>query len=290
MTALVIGASGLVGAHVLAALRRDGQIAHGTYARCATADLYPVDIGNPAAVRAIIDRLRPEVVDITAALANVDRCETNADESLAVNVAPLRHLADIGVRAVFFSTDYVFAGDCGPYAESDAPAPASVYGRHKLLAEQALPADALIIRTTVVYGSEAQQKNFVYRLLETVGAGRSLNVPVDQIGTPTYAPNLAAAAVTLVHRGARGVYHVAGPARASRYEFALEAARVFGLDSRLIRPVETRLLGQPARRPLSAGLVSHKAQALLPFPLIGFQEGLRAMRDQLAAARAGTPV
>jgi dTDP-4-dehydrorhamnose reductase len=269
----------------LVALRRSGHDAYGTYQRYAIPGLLPVDIRSRAAVGALVERLRPQVVLLPAALTHVDRCETHPEESIAVNVAPARCLAETGLRLVFFSSDYVFAGDAGPYRETDVAAPANVYGRHKLLAEEALPTDALIARTTVVYGVEAQQKNFVYRLLSTLGAGNTLDVPIDQIGSPTYAPNLADAAVHLIDAGARGIYHIAGPDRVDRYEFARAAARVFGLDEGLLRPVETRDLGQPARRPLDAGLVSDKAQALLPFPLIGYEEGLRRMRETLASTR-----
>jgi dTDP-4-dehydrorhamnose reductase len=275
MTMLVIGASGLVGGALLQALAEAGEEAVGTAFGHPRAGLLPLDLRDARAVRDCIARSGARVVYLPASLTHVDYCETHPDESYAVNVAGVRLVAECGIRIVYFSSDYVFAGDRGPYAESDPVKPISVYGRHKVLAEQSLPPGALIIRTTVVYGWEVQEKNFVYRLIATLRDGKTLRAPADQIGSPTFAPNLARAAVALERRGATGVYHVAGPERASRHAFAVEAARVFGLDPSLVEPVSTEALAQPAARPLDAGMVCDKAQANLPFPLIGYREGLR---------------
>jgi dTDP-4-dehydrorhamnose reductase len=203
---------------------------------------------------------------------------------LATNVTGVRHLVaaagSLGARIVYFSSDYVFTGDAGPYSETDPVGPLSVYGRHKVLAEGSLPPGSLIVRTTVVYGLEPQAKNFVYRLRGLLAEGREIPVPADQVGNPTYAPNLARAATTLARSGATGIYHVAGRDRVSRYEFALEVARVFSLPGDPIRPVTTAELHQPAPRPLSAGMKLEKAQAELSFPLVGCREGLTLLREE----------
>jgi len=283
MKALVIGASGLVGSHLLAALKEAGDPATGTYHAMAAPGLGPLDVRDAAAVTACFAADRPEVVYLPASLTHVDFCETHERESHAVNVGGvlnvIRAAAAAGARIVYFSSDYVFAGDAGPYREGDPVSPLGVYARHKVEAERALPESALIVRTTVVYGYEAQRKNFVYRLRRVLSEGGEIKVPSDQVNSPTYAPNLAQASVALASTGKRGIYNVAGPVRANRYEFALEAARVFGLDPTRIRPVSTAELGQDARRPLDAGLVPDKAQHELAFPLIDYRAGLRALRD-----------
>jgi dTDP-4-dehydrorhamnose reductase len=281
MTALVIGASGLVGGALLEALAEAGRDAIGTYAGHGRAGLRPLDIRDATAVHALIEDVGADVIYVPASLTNVDFCETHPEESYAINVAGVCHVVATGRRVVYFSSDYVFAGDKGPYREGDPVQPLCVYGEHKLAAERALPPDALILRTTVVYGPEWQGKNFIYRLRSTLRDGHRLRVPHDQIGSPTYAPNLARAAVALERAGCTGVYHVAGPARVSRYELALAAAEVFGLDRRLIDPIATPELRQAARRPLDAGMVSDKAAAELSFPLVGYREGLRLLRDVL---------
>jgi dTDP-4-dehydrorhamnose reductase len=290
MTALVIGASGLVGGALVEALTEAGEPVVGTSCAHPRQGLQGLDLRDAVAVRRCVEQTAASVLYVPASLTNVDYCELHPEESFAINVAGVRHLAACGVRLVYFSSDYVFAGDRGPYRESDPVGPLCVYGRHKVLAEEAVGAGALIIRTTVVYGAEVQGKNFVYRLRSVLGEHKPLNVPTDQIGSPTYAPNLARAAVALERRGARGVYHVAGPQRVSRYEFAREAAAVFGLDASLIRPVTTPELGQAAPRPLDAGMICDKAQAELAFPLVAYGEGLRLLRAELHGGDGDRPV
>jgi len=291
MTAVVIGASGLVGGALMRALAAAGQDVVGTAWTHPQPGLHVLDVRDAAAVRRCIEQHGAQVVYVPASLTNVDYCELHPDESRASNVTGVRNIVASGVRVVYFSSDYVFAGDHGPYRETDPVRPICVYGRHKVLAEQSIASDGLIIRTTVVYGSELQRKNFVYRLRSTLSEGRPLRVPVDQIGSPTYAPNLAEAAVALEQRGATGVYHVAGTERASRYEFAGAAAAVLGLDAALIQPVTTAELGQAAPRPLDAGMICDKAQAELRFPLIPYGAGLPLFGAELRreAGTAGGP-
>lgn len=279
MRPLVIGASGLVGSHLMRALVEAGITAVGTYWSHPALGLVQLDARDAEAVRSCLAGSGADTVFLPAALTNVDYCETHPDDSLVFNVNVVSNVASTGARVIYFSSDYVFAGDAGPYRETDSVRPINVYGSHKALAERLLPPGSLIIRTTVVYGQETQRKNFVYRLVQGLTEGETMHVPVDQLGNPTYAPNLARAAVALAQQGAAGIYHVVGPRRASRYEFALEAAHVFGLNPALIEPVTTEQLKQPARRPLNAGMVSERAQACIPFDLIDHVAGLRLFRQ-----------
>ncbi|MBN1484048.1 MAG: NAD(P)-dependent oxidoreductase [Chloroflexia bacterium] len=281
---LVIGASGQVGEHLLRCLQQQGYRVQGTYHRHPLPGGQPLDIRQGAAVLELARRLRPAVIYLPAGWTHVDGCEQDPERSYAVNVQGTAHVVRaanaVGARLVFFSSDYVFDGAAGPYGEMDLPRPLSVYGWHKLLAEHdiALHAEAaLIVRTTVVYGWERQGKNFVQRLLQDLQQGRTLRVPQDQVGSPTYGPNLAAAVLELAGAGAGGLFHVAGPALASRYAFALEAARAFGLDGALIQPVDTAALGQAAARPLQAGLRIDRARSQLRTPLLDYRQGLARM-------------
>jgi len=283
--ALVIGASGLVGAALLRVLRARGADATGTRLSAAVDGLLPLDIRDPTAVRELIAEIQPEAVYCPAARPNVDWCERHPEESREVNVVGIRHVAEAcaeaGARMVHFSSDYIFDGRDGPYAEEDEPNPVNVYGRHKLEAEESvraiLPERHLVVRTTVVYGWERRGKNFVARLLRALGSGERLPAPVDQVGSPTYAPNLAEAVVELVERGVSGTWHVVGPELMSRCDFARLAAEIFGLDRDLIEPVPTRDLNQIARRPLRAGMKVAKAAAVLSTRLLPPAEGLRRM-------------
>ncbi|MBI2940973.1 MAG: SDR family oxidoreductase [Chloroflexi bacterium] len=281
---VVIGASGQVGEHLVQAASAAGLDVLGTYSSHPVPGLRQLDIRNRAETRSLLLASRPSVVYLPAARANVDYCELHPEEGYAVNVLGVRHVVqaanEIGAKLVFFSSDYIFDGRAGPYREGDPPNPICEYGRQKLMAEHCVALHArnyLVVRTTVVYGRERQRKNFIYRLLETLRDGQVLRAPVDQVGSPTYAPNLAQTVVALALADAVGVFHVAGPERASRYEFACEAARAFGLDQDLIRPVATRELGQAAARPLDAGMLVEKATRELTIPLVAYPDGLRAM-------------
>ena len=284
---LVIGASGQVGEHLMRCLQGAGYPAAGTYYPDPRPGLLPLDIRDQRTVAVLLDQIRPEIVYLPAALTNVDYCELHPDESYVTNVLGTCHVAReverIGAKLVFFSSDYVFDGLDGPYAESDPVHPICEYGRQKVLGEHYIALNVsnfLIVRTTVVYGWESQGKNFVYRLLNALKDGQILKVPADQIGNPTYASNLARAVIELSRSDESGVYHIVGPERVSRYEFACEAARVFGLDENLIQPVSTSELQQPALRPLSAGMVVGKITAKQTLFLMGYREGLRGMKSE----------
>jgi dTDP-4-dehydrorhamnose reductase len=190
---------------------------------------------------------------------------------------------------VYFSSEYVFDGHGGPYPEDAAPRPLQVYGHTKLEGERAvLEANprSLVVRTGGVFGPERQGKNFVYQLWRKLRAGERLRVPGDQWGTPTFAPDLAAATVALVAAGHAGVVHVAGPDHCTRVELAQRACAALGLDGALVEPVTTAALAAPAARPLRAGLVCGVLERLgLPRPR-PLDEGLRAMRAALSSASA----
>ncbi len=284
---LIVGASGLVGGALMAEFAGVGEVV-GTFHRFAAEGLHPLDVTDALAVAACVGRRAPRVVLQPASLTNVDFCETHPAEAWRINVEGTRHLAaaaaQVGAVHVFFSSDYVFEGTAGPYSEDDPPNPQSVYGRSKWAAEQVireLNPDHLIVRTTVVYGWEQQGKNFVIRLLRSLDQGQEVRVPRDQVGSPTYAPDLARAVRELVQKSCRGIYNLAGGELVGRYDFALAAARTFGLRSDLIRPVATNDLDQPAPRPLQGGLKVDKALSLLEAPLLGYQEGLETMRKEL---------
>ena len=292
--ALVIGAAGQVGEHLCRTLRKNGQTVIGADLIHAAPDILALDIRNREDVNHIIESKHPDVVYLPASMSNVDYCEQHSRESYQVNVVGvenvLRVVNNLDARLVYFSSDYIFDGEDGPYAE-DAPAnPINEYGRQKLIAEHliALHArDFLIVRTTVVYGWESQGKNFIFRLLRSLQAGDVVRVPVDQIGTPTFAPDLAEATVELAASSLQGVFHLVGAERVSRYEFARHAARAFGLDESLIQPVQTNELNQLARRPLNAGMKTSKARSVLKTPLIGFQAGLAQMATEKKAFLKG---
>lgn len=282
MTALVIGASGLVGGALQRVL---GPLAVGTYLRRRAPGLRHLDASDPRAVAALMDAERPDVVYLPAGEPNVDWCEQHPCEARALNVYPARATLEAArtrrATVVFFSSDYVFDGSHGPYGETDAPRPLSVYGRIKREIEQeVLDAGGTVVRTTTVFGRELPPgKNFAIRVVARLRAGDRVQAPGDQISTPTWSDDLARAAVTLP---AAGIWHVAGPDLVARDEFARRIARAFDLDAGLVDAVSTSSLGQVAARPALGGLRTDKLAAMLGIRLTPLDRALELFREQMS--------
>ena len=124
--------------------------------------------------------------------------------------------------------------------------------------------EALILRTTVVYGPDRNAKNYLYSVVRNLRQGRRMRVPEDQISTPTYNRDFVGATCALVAADACGIYHVCGPELLGRMVFAREIARLLGLNADLLEAVRTAELGQRAPRPLRAGLLTEKLRRRLP--------------------------
>jgi dTDP-4-dehydrorhamnose reductase len=288
MRALVIGASGQVGAALVACLRERGHGVTGTHAHVPQSWTIPLDITDHDATARLIAQSHPEWVFLPAGLTHVDYCEDHRDEAFRINcdapAAAARAAASRGAGVVFYSSEYVFDGEAGPYGEDDPVHPVSVYGGSKLAGEHAVAAAnprTVVVRTTVIYGPEPQGKNFVYQLLKRGRAGEPMRAPADQRSSPTYNVDLAMASVELAERALTGVFNIAGPVVLDRFAFARLACEVFGLDGRRLEPITTAELGQRARRPLNAGLTIDRARARLTARLRSPVEGLRAMREAL---------
>jgi len=302
--AVVIGASGQVGGLLLQRCRNNGWECLGTAFQHGSEGLLTLDIRDAHAVAGCLRDATPDVVFLPAALTFVDYCETHPDECLAINVEGpanvARALLAQGGRLVFYSTDHVFGAREAAYAEDEPAAPLSVYAKSKAAAEERvrtlLPDGHLILRTSWVFGPEKQRKNFVYRAVRTLRVGQELLAPRDQFGQPTYSVDLADTAVAMAERGLRGTFHAVGPAQVTRLQFAQLIARVFGLDGKLIRGVDTpvgRAVSSPhapaagaAPRPLHVALRRDKlVNALGRDPIRNPEAALLEMRDGAAEFR-----
>jgi dTDP-4-dehydrorhamnose reductase len=289
MKALVIGASGQVGFQLMARLKRNGDEAVGTYSEHPVSGFLHLDLRSSPECEQRIREVRPDAVLCAAGMTNVELCETEPALARAINVqGPLacaRAADEVGARFVYFSTEYVFDGRNGPYSEDDPIHPLSVYGRSKAEAEDALRRDhpsALIIRTTVVYGLDPQAKNFVCQLLARAKRGEPMRVPDDQVSSPTYNEDLAAATLRLAEMKASGIFHVTGPDVMDRFAFARVACEVFGLNPGFLSPVKTPDLKQKAARPLKAGLRIEKLISHTGYRPLGARQGLETMKRRLA--------
>lgn len=290
---LVIGASGQVGGALLLELERRSLQCLGTYHthKAPHGNFSRLDLGQVDAVTALIAKTRPLYVYVPASYTNVDGCEEDPERSYAVNVKGVQAIAEAAhknkAKLIYFSSDYVFDGKSGPYDEQEPVSPISVYGKHKVEAEQAAVKEtedgALIVRTTVVFGMEWQQKNFVLRLIRSLSEGKEVAVPDDQIGTPTFNSALAHTAVELALGDQTGIFNVAGEELCSRYQLAQAVAEIFSLNEGLIVPVQTAMLDQKAKRPLKAGLKVDKVREVLGRNalLTGYREALEELLDAI---------
>ncbi len=242
-------------------------------------DLDTLDIRDPEAVSAEVDRLRPDVVVNCAAYTAVDDCETDEESALAVNGTAVGHLAsacnDVDARLVQISTDYVFAGDGRrPYREGDPVAPAAAYGRTKLEGERMarLAGRHLIVRTAWLYGHGGG--NFVEAIRRQIdGGATSLRVVGDQVGSPTYCDDLAAALVDLATCEASGVVHGTNGGAASWHDFAVEIARLLGSEI-TVHPVTTWEFPRPAPRPAYSVLDGSRMETLIGRAMPSWQDAL----------------
>ena len=287
MRALVIGASGQVGSALVTALRARGHDALAA-ARTPSGDTVRLDLLDTVATARLIAESRADWIFCPAGLTHVDYCEDHRDEAMRINrdapALAARAAARHGSGFVYYSSEYVFDGVAGPYAETDPTHAVSVYGESKLAGERVVQdanPRAIVVRPTVVYGPEPQGKNFVYQLLKRARAGERMRVPVDQRSSPTYNVDLASASIELAERALTGVVHVAGAAIVDRFAFARLACEVFELDAGMLDPVTTAELGQRARRPLVAGLTIDRVRGLIDTPLRAPADGLGAMREVL---------
>lgn len=279
MKVLIIGASGQVGGALASLCVRRRVEVYGT-SRRGQGFLY-LDLADPTSVAGAFKAAAPDLVFLCSAMTNVDNCEREPELARRVNAEGPALVAEecrkAGSKLIYLSTEYVFDGTAGPYGEDAPTGPVSVYGRTKLEGERASLAleGALALRTTVVYSHNPASKNFIMQLASNSRSGAKMRVPSDQHSNPTYAPELAAAALDLAGSDASGIYNVVGPDWMNRYEFALKACSAFGFDPVFLEPKLTSELGQAAARPLKAGLKTDKLAAKLGRRLPPVEDSLR---------------
>jgi len=280
---LVIGASGQVGGALVEAIGSEAVV--GTFSNTPVDGFVRFDmqeaVRDPKLVDDLITLCHPEIVLICAGRTWVDGCENDKDLPHAVNSECPRLIAraakKIGAKTVYYSTDYVFKGAVPGkvYSETDQTGPVNVYGISKLEGENAVlqeDANSLVLRTTGVFGPEAQGKNFVYQLCRSVAEGRKMMCASDSYGTPTYNRDLAAMTFGLLKEGKSGIYNCVGNETLDRFSFAVVVAKTFGFDTAYIQKVDSASLyestktklGFAARRGKYLGLKNEKVLACLP--------------------------
>lgn len=295
---LITGANGLLGQELVKLMSRFAEydvLATGKDPAPRFSDAscgyVPLDVTSPQDVRLIFQDFAPDVVVNCAAMTQVDQCELSREECWKVNVDAVEHLAksckSTGARMIQVSTDFIFDGMDGPYAEDARPNPISFYGKSKLAAENATRGAGLdkwgIARTVLVFGTGngLTRSNFARWVIDSLSDGRPIEVVNDQWRTPTYAPDLAAGIERMVRFHKTGLYHISGRELLTVYDFARTIADVCELDASLIRPTDAGHFRQTALRPARTGFIILKAETELGYKPQPLRQAIRALGAKL---------
>ncbi|UII21316.1 SDR family oxidoreductase [Fulvivirga ligni] len=298
MKILITGSNGLLGQKLVKQLTEDTDIeliatARGenrlpadskyTYAQ--------MDISDKGQVLNVIAEHQPEVIINTAAMTNVDQCETDREGCWKLNVDSVEYLIEatekVGAHLVHVSTDFIFDGSYGPLKEDAEPAPVNFYGESKLAAEQLLLDSKItwsIARTVLVYGiaHDMSRSNIILWVKNNLENNKEINVVDDQWRTPTLAEDLAMGCFLIGKNKAQGIYHISGKDMLSPYDIAIETAKFFELDSSLIHRTDGSKFQQTAKRPPKTGFIIDKAKNDLGYNPHSFEEGLAVLKSQLS--------
>ncbi|MHA4845753.1 SDR family oxidoreductase [Flavitalea antarctica] len=297
MKVLVTGANGLLGQHLVAELieKRYSVVAIGRGpARLPFPEsaykYYDIDIATELAVHEVFSAESPEVVIHAAAMTQVDDCEVNQELCERINVQGTSHVIinaeQYARKLIYISTDFVFDGEKGDYAEEDDMGPVNWYGFTKMQAESIVETCDMpwaIVRTCLVYGNTltGTRTNIISWVKENLQAGKPIKVVSDQVRTPTYVKDLVKGIMLIVQKNGEGTFHIAGKDVLTPYDMAVKTAAYFGLDSSLMTKVDASSFSQPGRRPLKTGFNISKAKLELGYEPISFDEALVLMDEDL---------
>ncbi|MGO8806712.1 MAG: dTDP-4-dehydrorhamnose reductase [Candidatus Bathyarchaeia archaeon] len=291
MKLLITGARGLYGSKLAKmAVERNIEVYSSDIQELPVSGTFvKLDVSNKELVHEAFRRIKPDVVVHAATLTDVDKCELNKELAWKINVEGTRNIVyaakDVSSFLIYISTDYVFNGEKGNYAESDQPDPINHYGVTKLAAEELVKAQGehFIGRPSVIYGSTpaAGKVNFALWLIEALRRGERVKIVTDQWNTPTLNTNLAEMTLEAAMSHLTGVFHLCGATRVSRFEFAQLIAETFDLDKSLIDPVSASQFKWPAKRPMDSSLDTSKAKAALKNKPLEINEALKRLKLEL---------
>jgi dTDP-4-dehydrorhamnose reductase len=229
----------------------------------------------------LLETIRPEWVIHCAALADLDACETNPPLAEQLNTWLPGKLAQLvargGARLVHVSTDAVFDGRRGEYAETEPPNPLSVYARTKLVAEQIVAQydpSAIIVRVNLYGWSLTRKRSLAEFFFYNLKAGRQVPGFQDVFFCPLLANDLAPILLNMMAKKLSGIYHVVSSESVSKYAFGISLARKFGLDEKLIRPSSVGQVDMKAARSLRLTLSIEKLATTLGESPPGIDAGL----------------
>ncbi|MFC2813837.1 MAG: dTDP-4-dehydrorhamnose reductase [Prevotella conceptionensis] len=275
MNILITGCNGQLGNEI--------QLLQAQYAQHTwlNTDVNELDITDKAAIERFVEANEIDGIVNCAAYTAVDKAESDPQLARKLNADAPAFLSEAvakrGGWMVQVSTDYVFNGTKHtPYVETDEPCPNSVYGQTKLEGEQAvseLCPNAMIIRTAWLYSEFGN--NFVKTMIRLGREREQLGVIFDQVGTPTYAHDLATAIMTAIDKGIKpGVYHFSNEGVTSWYDFTKSIHRLAGINTCQVSPLHTAEYPTPACRPAYSVLDKTKIKAAYGIEIPHWEESL----------------
>ena len=308
MKILITGSNGLLGQKLVYKLRHKPEInciatARGGN-RLVKQDGYTyetLDITNLQNVSDVFTKHLPDVVINTAAMTNVDACETDREGCWAMNVTAVEHQVKVleelkennknyNPQFIHLSTDFIFDGSHGPLDEDEKPNPLSYYAESKLAAEVIVQKSKLhwaIARTVLVYGivDNMSRSNIVLWVKQNLEQGKTINVVDDQFRTPTLAEDLADGCILIAQKKAQGIYNISGKDFYSILELANVVADYYKLDKSLIKHSKSADIKQPAKRPPITGFIIDKAKNDLGYNPHSFVEGIKILEEQIKSIK-----
>lgn len=294
---LITGSNGLLGQKLIELYRSNPNVHLIATAR--GANRYPVtdgydyasmDITNDQQVMEVITKYSPSCVINTAAMTNVDICESEKEACDILNVHAVEHLVKacntVDAHFIHLSTDFIFDGTSGPYRENDQPNPISYYGLSKLKSEKFIQENSKkwsIARTILVYGivHDMSRSNIVLWAKGALEKGQSINVVNDQYRSPTLAEDLAKGCQLIEQKEAPGIFNISGKDQMSIVELVERVADYFQLDKSIIKTVSSETLNQAAKRPPITGFDLTKSKNTLGYQPCSFEEGIALLMTQM---------
>jgi dTDP-4-dehydrorhamnose reductase len=296
MKILVTGANGLLGQKLVLQLSDKDEISLIATGRGSNRNpvgnyqYLSLDVTDLADVESKLLESKPDVIIHTAAMTQVDECESDRDGCWLQNVTAVDYLTSFAKQIdaffIHLSTDFVFDGANGPYKEDDIPNPLSYYAESKLESENIVKESGVrwaIARTMLVYGiaHDMSRSNIILWVKKSLEEGKNIKVVNDQWRTPTLAEDLAKGCILLAEKQIEGIFHLSGKDLLTPYEMAIATAEYFQLDKSLIEEVDGSIFTQPAMRPPRTGFILDKASSLLGYRPVSFTEGIAKLSKQL---------
>ena len=247
-----------------------------------------ISIDDFADLQEVFDRFEPDVVINCAAMTNVDACETDHAACDAANVQGVFNLASLCLafeaKLIHISTDFIFDGTEGPYAEDAEANPVSYYGRSKMIGEEIVKNAGIefaIARTVLVYGAKpgGTRSDIVLWAKGALAKGEPIRVVNDQFRSPTLVQDLAIGVKAILDKNASGIYHLSGPDQLSIVEIVKTVGEVYGLSTENLSEISSESLNQAAKRPPVTGFILDKAKKDLDYDPRSLVEGLKFLEN-----------